>query len=141
MKDALLGALIGLARALCENEHLRTGETDGLLRAGVVADDTEAAALLPLVRAEKCRIVPDCAACGFSCDKNADYDLSALAGAEPALRERKQALLAALPALAADPAPQAAERIALALRAIGDFWTPETLDRALRQVAGEPLNR
>ena len=138
MKDALLGALIGLARALCENEHLRTGETDGLLRAGVLADDTEAAALLPLVRAEKCRIVPDCAACGFSCDKNADYDLSALAGAEPALRERKQALLAALPALA-----QAGEtdKLILALRAIGDFWTPETLDRALRQVAGEPLNR
>lgn len=131
MKDALLGALIGLARALCENEHLRTGETDGLLRAGVLADDTEAAALLPLVRAEKCRIVPDCAACGFSCDKNADYDLSALAGAEPALRERKQALLAALPALA-----QAGEtdKLILALRAIGDFWTPEALDRALEQV-------
>ena len=138
MKDALLGALIGLARALCENEHLRTGETDGLLRAGVVADDTEAAALLPLVRAEKCRIVPDCAACGFSCDKNADYDLSALAGAEPALRERKQALLAALPALA-----QAGEtdKLTLALRAIGDFWTPEALDRVLQQVAREPLNR
>ena len=27
MKDALLGALIGLARALCENEHMATGET------------------------------------------------------------------------------------------------------------------
>ena len=131
MKDALLGALIGLARALCENEHLRTGETDGLLRAGVLADDTEAADLLPRVRAEKFRLVPDCAACGFSCDKNADYDLSALAGAEPALRERKQALLAALPALA-----QAGEtdKLTLALRAIGDFWTSETLDRALEQL-------
>ena len=131
MKQQLLGALIGLARALCENEHMATGETELLLRAGLLASEAEAAEMLPRVRAEKCRIVPDCAACGFSCDKNADYDLSALADADPELRDRTQELLRRLPGLA-----ETGELalLTLTLRAVGDFWTPEALDRVLQQL-------
>ena len=84
-RDALLGALVGLARSTV-NEP-KTEDTDRILAAGLrLAADPEAAesALLrmtDIVEAEKHRVAPNCAACAMPCGNTSNYDLARLWGA------------------------------------------------------------
>ena len=78
-RDALLGALVGLARSTV-NEP-KTEDTDRVLAAGLrLAAEPNAveSALLrmtDIVEAEKHRVAPNCAACAMPCGNTSNYDL------------------------------------------------------------------
>lgn len=114
LRDALLGALSGLARATT-NEP-KTEDTDAVLCAGLRlaarpdADSTALHRMLDIVHTEKHRVAPNCATCAMPCGNTADYDLSRLWSAPEPVRDCKLHLLQALFALA-QCRPQKAEAI------------------------------
>ena len=101
LRRELLGCLIGLARTCSNNPP--TGETEGLLLAGLHAADEAAAldperlrALIARVRADKIAVSPNCANCASPCGKNDDYNLARIDQAEPAIRAVKERILRGL---------------------------------------------
>ena len=85
LKSRLLGALIGMARATFENQHLVNDHTfrlvlKGLLIAGEKMDsnDETASKLIEKVEVEKRRLSPGCASCTVACGKNNNYDMNNL---------------------------------------------------------------
>ena len=102
--DALLGAIIGLARATEGNEDLLTASThQATLEAlSMEADEKEKAIIkmISAVREEKRKLVPNCFDCAMSCGRTSDFDLRELALEEEALRTAKLELLSDLRALA-----------------------------------------
>lgn len=103
-RDALLGALVGLARSTV-NEP-KTEDTDRVLAAGLqLAAEPNAAesALLrmtDIVEAEKHRVAPNCAACAMPCGNTSNYDLARLWGAPAEICALKVRLLSAVCVLA-----------------------------------------
>lgn len=97
-QKALLGALVGLARALDESNIRR--ETldiiESALRAIARGEDCQAA--LQAVREEKHRAVPDCSVCMNPCGRTAELVWADLEALEPELREGKKRLMDGLAA-------------------------------------------
>lgn len=97
-QKALLGALVGLARALDES-NIRRETLDivaAALRALAQGEDCQAA--LQTVREEKHRAVPDCSVCMNPCGRTAELVWEDLEALEPGLREGKYRLADALAA-------------------------------------------
>ena len=94
-QDRLTGALIGLARA-ADTSPDAGPETWQLMVEGLFAtltnvnfDPDSLNALAGRVRAEKQRLVPDCAVCTAPCGRTGDYDLAQLWGAQEDIRSLK----------------------------------------------------
>ena len=81
-RDALLGALVGLARSTV-NEP-KTEDTDRVLTSGLrLAADPDAAEdalrrMYHIVETEKHRVAPNCAICTMRCGNTDNYDLARL---------------------------------------------------------------
>ena len=81
-RDALLGALVGLARSTV-NEP-KTEDTDRVLASGLrLAADPDAAEdalrrMYHIVETEKHRVAPNCAICTMRCGNTDNYDLARL---------------------------------------------------------------
>ena len=104
LRDALLGVLIGLARATTSEP--KTVNTDEVLNAGLrLAAQPDAPAeklqkMLDIARTEKQAVAPHCAPGAMPCGTTADYALPRLWNAPAALRTLKLRLLDALLTLA-----------------------------------------
>ena len=98
-RDALLGALVGLARSTV-NEP-KTEDTDRVLTSGLrLAADPDAAEdalrrMYHIVETEKHRVAPNCATCTMRCGNTDNYDLARLWAAPEDIRALKLRLLAA----------------------------------------------
>ena len=99
-RDALLGALVGLARSTV-NEP-KTEDTDRVLTSGLrLAADPDAAEdalrrMYHIVETEKHRVAPNCATCTMRCGNTDNYDLARLWAAPEDIRALKLRLLAAV---------------------------------------------
>ena len=138
VRDELLGALVGLARATTSEP--KTDDTDEVLNAGLrllVQPDVPEEKLqrmLTIVRTEKHRVAPNCATCAMPCGNTKDYDLTRLRSAAPAVRQRKLRLLQAVFRLAAQH-PDADVQLAIyrGLFAFSEDWDEELLDPVIAQ--------
>ena len=89
-RDALLGALVGLARSTV-NEP-KTEDTDRVLASGLrLAADPDAAEdalrrMYHIVETEKHRVAPNCAICTMRCGNTDNYDLARLWAAPEDIR-------------------------------------------------------
>lgn len=100
-QQRLTGALIGLARAVDNNEHLITPDTNRALLLGLTAASArEMDAALAAVQRQKRLLVPNCFACAAPCGRTADCDLPALLNANPGARGARLELLDRLRSLA-----------------------------------------
>lgn len=112
IRNRLMGALIGLARATEGNEHLITPEVTAVVAACLTATDPEHMTLcLNRVAEEKRKMVPDCFYCASPCGRTSDYDISRLQTAAPEVRQLKAQLLEDLRRLA----PVVAEKDSLVI--------------------------
>ena len=107
LQDELTGALIGLARATL-GDTAPTGETWRILVEGLFTtvtnvsfDDGSIRRLKERARAEKARLVPQCAQCAAPCGRNEDGDLSKLWEAPEDVRSLKSLILFGLRGMAA----------------------------------------
>ena len=100
MEQLVLGALVGLARAV-DSGVAPTEETFRLMVEGLRHPEDET--LLAQAHAHKAELVPDCMTCASPCGRTADYDMSELEQAAPELRDAKQQLVAGLRALVSGP--------------------------------------
>ena len=95
----MIGALTGVARASEGGMYLQE-KTAALLQQALAVSPEDIPAVnafTEAARAEKNRLVPDCALCASPCGRTADYDLRDIMHAEPAVRELKEEILKALP--------------------------------------------
>ena len=105
-RDALLGALVGLARATTSEP--KTDDTDEVLNAGLRlaaqpdAPEERLQRMLAIVQTEKHRVAPGCATCAMPCGNTNDYDFVRLWAAPESIRTLKLQMLSA--AFAPDPA-------------------------------------
>jgi len=141
LQDTLLGALIGLARAISGNEDLVTDVTDQLVIQALIALKTEIlkespllSQLLHAVEDEKKRIVPDCAICCNPCGRTDNYDVEQLRNSADDIRILKYQVLADIQEMAyslQDRTPSLTPHDLAAflykvLFALGiDYWTAE----------------
>ena len=132
VQDRLTGALIGLARA-ADTSPDAGPETWQLMIEGLFATLN---ALAGRVRAEKQRLVPDCAVCTAPCGRTGDYDLAQLWGAQEDIRSLKSLLLFGSRGMAAYAyhamvlgyRDESVERfLSKALFAVGEDWSMEEL--------------
>ena len=131
-QEQLAGALIGLARAVDNNEHLITPATnDALLQALTAATPAACAAALTALRQQKRLLVPNCFDCASPCGRTADCDFPALLNNAPEARAARLSLLDALRTLAraqSTPDPAVCAFLYRALFALGtDTYTPADL--------------
>ena len=140
VQDRLTGALIGLARA-ADTSPDAGPETWQLMIEGLFAtltnvnfDPDSLNALAGRVRAEKQRLVPDCAVCTAPCGRTGDYDLAQLWGAQEDIRSLKSLLLFGSRGMAAYAyhamvlgyRDESVERfLSKALFAVGEDWSME----------------
>lgn len=119
----LVGALIGLSRAVDNNEYLITPATNAaLLRALTAATSAECEAALTAVQQQKRLLVPNCFDCASPCGRTADCDFPALLNAAPDARAARLSLLDTLRTLAraqSTPDPAACAFLYRALFALG----------------------
>ncbi len=96
LQNALLGAMIGLVRAVSKNG--KTENTDKLLANGIEAIRVgkETSALCEAVREEKFMVVPNCRYCAMPCGSTADADMESIWNAREAVLTAKEALLECL---------------------------------------------
>ena len=134
MREKLLGAVIGLARATENNEDLITEKTDMILTDALIAslpdsDYTDSALedLYNNVMAEKWRIIPSCFTCASPCGRTDNYDMHDLSFMDSALRDMKEKLLSGIQQLAANPkrSKETTEYLYKALILFGIFWDEE----------------
>lgn len=131
-QDRLVGALIGLSRAVDNNEHLITPDTNAaLLRALTAATPAECEAALTALQQQKRLLVPNCFDCAAPCGRTADCDFPALLDAAPDARAARLSLLDALRTLAraqSTPDPAACAFLYRALFALGtETYAPADL--------------
>ena len=107
LQDELTGALVGLARA-ADNAPDVNGDTWRLMIEGLFTTVTNVnfneetiRALIDRVRAEKARLVPDCAVCASACGRTDDYDMEKLWGAQEDIRSLKSLILFGVRGMAA----------------------------------------
>ena len=96
IQNALLGAMIGLVRAVSKNG--KTENTDKLLASGIEAirAGKETSALCEAIREEKFMVVPNCRYCAMPCGSTADADMESIWNAREAVFEAKEANLECL---------------------------------------------
>lgn len=130
-QDRLVGALIGLSRAVDNNEHLITPDTNAALLRALTASPPEAEAALTAVQQQKRLLVPNCFDCASPCGRTADCDFPALLDAAPDARAARLSLLDILRTLAraqSTPDPAACAFLYRALFALGtETYTPANL--------------
>lgn len=131
-QDRLVGALIGLSRAVDNNEHLITPDANAaLLRALTAATSAECEAALTALQQQKRLLVPNCFDCASPCGRTADCDFPALLDAAPDARDARLSLLDALRTLAraqSTPDPEACAFLYRALFALGtETYAPADL--------------
>ena len=132
VRDTLLGALIGLARAATSEP--KTADTDEVLNAGLRlaaqpdAPEEKLHRMLAIVRTEKHRVAPNCASCAMPCGNTNDYDLARLWAAPNAVRTLKLRMLATAIRLA-QKHPQGEEQTAVyqVLFTLAEDWDEELL--------------
>ena len=138
LRDRLIGALIGLARATFGNTHPADDTWRVLIRglsvaaSGGNADSETLNALIDEAHAEKARLVPSCAHCASPCGRNDDYDMNKLSEADAEVRTLKNRILFAVCDMAAcaDTSGEQEENgrfAARALFAVGEDWDEEQL--------------
>ena len=141
VRDELLGALSGLARATTSEP--KTEDTDDVLCAGLrlaARPDADEAALhrmLDIVHTEKHRVAPNCATCAMPCGNTADYDLARLWAAPAPVRSCKLQLLQGLFALAGQRprAPEAIFALYQSLFALAEDWDETQLQPIVQNLA------
>lgn len=102
LRDRLIGALIGLARAADGSEHLITPSVTKVIVEGLAAtDEAELEALIRRAEFEKRQMVPNCFTCAMPCGRTSDYDMRKLHTAEEDVRELKSVILRGIRNLAA----------------------------------------
>ena len=108
LQDKLTGALIGLARATDNNEHLVEESTNQLFLEGLFAtltnvnfDEEAFYRLLGRVDAEKRRLVRNCYECTSPCGRNNDYDMDKLWNGDEDSRSLRSLILFGVRGLAA----------------------------------------
>ena len=131
-QEQLAGALIGLARAVDNNEHLITPATNAaLLQALTAATPAACATALTALRQQKRLLVPNCFDCASPCGRTADCDFPALLNNAPEARAARLSLLDALRTLAraqSTPDPAVCAFLYRALFALGtDTYTSADL--------------
>ena len=126
-RDALLGALVGLARATT-NEP-KTDDTDEVLNAGLRlaaqpdAPEERLQRMLAIVQTEKHRVAPGCATCAMPCGNTNDYDFVRLWAAPESIRTLKLQMLSAAFALAQKrPQGQAQAAVYQLLFTLAEDW-------------------
>ena len=131
-RDALLGALVGLARATT-NEP-KTDDTDEVLNAGLRlaaqpdAPEERLQRMLAIVQTEKHRVAPGCATCAMPCGNTNDYDFVRLWAAPESIRTLKLQMLSAAFALAQKrPQGQAQAAVYQLLFTLAEDWDEELL--------------
>ena len=137
LQDELTGALIGLARAADNAPDINEGTwklmIEGLFTTvtNVNFDEESIREMIARVRAEKARLVPNCAACTASCGRTDDYDMAQLWNAQEDIRSLKSLILFGVRGMAAYAhhamalgyADEEVNRFfAKALLAVGDDW-------------------
>lgn len=107
MKEKLLGALIGLARATEGNEELITADTDKIMLEGLTAtlpdstlSDEALEHLYDQVMLEKQRIIPSCFTCTTPCGRTDNYNMQELWDMDEDIRSLKLTLLSGVQNLA-----------------------------------------
>lgn len=107
LQDELTGALIGLARAADGSPGVNEGTWSLIIEAlftTLTNVNFDAAAIRDVtarVKAEKSRLVPDCASCMSPCGHNNDYDVSRLWTADEDIRSLKSLILFGIRGMAA----------------------------------------
>ena len=107
LQDELTGSLIGLSRAAENAPDVNDGTwrlmIEGLFTTvtNVNFNETTIREMTERVRAEKARLVPDCAVCASSCGRTADYDMSLLWNADEDIRSLKSLILFGVRGMAA----------------------------------------
>ena len=132
VRDTLLGALIGLARATTSEP--KTEDTDEVLNAGLrlaaqpAAPEEKLRRMLAIVRTEKHRVAPNCASCAMPCGNTSDYDLARLWAAPDTVRTLKLRMLAAAIRLAqTHPQGEAQTAVYQVLFTLAEDWDAELL--------------
>ena len=108
LQDKLTGALIGLARATENNEHLVVDSTNQLFLEGLFAtltnvnfDPETFYRMLDWCEVEKRRLVGNCYTCTSPCGRNEDYDLENLWNADEDSRSLRSLILFGIRGVAA----------------------------------------
>lgn len=108
LQDKLTGALIGLARATENNDHLLSDSTAAVVVEGLFAtltnvnfDNARFYHLLDVVEQEKHKLVDMCYDCASPCGRTDAYDMEKLWNAEEDIRSLKSLILFGIRGLAA----------------------------------------
>ncbi len=139
-ESMLLGALIGLARALESDEAMPAPDAPKIMVEALArmhtADDAAAKLLAQRIRQEKLRLLPDCAACPHPCGRTDDYDTAKLSEDGSEVETLKLELLSRLQKIAvqqgATATPEVVKLLQDGLNQIGWGYRAETLEKALQ---------
>ena len=141
MKDKLLGALVGLARAMDES-NMGAAPLAAMVQ-GLTALDSGAGLeeALDALRRAKHAAVPDCAVCQNSCGRTADLDVQELESLPAELRDAKQALLSAAIRYARQCEHPSLSLLTQALFAVGYAWfTQEEIEEQIKIIEKETVS-
>lgn len=101
LREKLIGALIGLARATDGNEHLISASSTEVVvealdavRSG--ADEETMLRLLARTDEEKRKMVPNCFVCEAPCGRTSEYDMQCLLKADEKVRFLKNIILSGI---------------------------------------------
>ncbi len=131
MKEKLLGAVIGLARATENNEDLITENTDKLLTEGLIASlpssdysEKDLENLYKNIMTEKQRIIPSCFTCAFPCGRTDNYNMQEVWDMDENLRSLKLKLLLGIQYLAMNQnrSKETTQYLYKALILFGIYW-------------------
>ena len=138
-ESMLLGALIGLARALESDEAMPAPDAPKIMVETLTrmhtADKATAKLLAQRIRQEKLRLLPDCAACPHPCGRTDDYDTAKLSEDGSEVEALKLELLSRLQKIAGQQEVPSSETVKLlqdGLNQIGWGYRAETLEKALQ---------
>lgn len=139
-ESMLLGALIGLARALESDEAMPAPDAPKVMVETLAcmhtADEATAKLLAQRIRQEKLRLLPDCAACPHPCGRTDDYDTAKLSEDGSEVEALKLELLTRLQKIAmqqGDAAtPETLKLFQDGLNQIGWGYRAEMLEKALQ---------
>ena len=138
-ESMLLGALIGLARALESDEAMPAPDAPKIMVETLTrmhtADKATAKLLAQRIRQEKLRLLPDCAACPHPCGRTDDYDTAKLSEDGSEVENLKLELLSRLQKIAGQQEVPSSETVKLlqdGLNQIGWGYRAETLKKALQ---------
>ena len=133
MKDKLLGALVGLARAMDES-NMGAAPLAAMVQGLTALDSgTGLEEALDALRRAKHAAVPDCAVCQNPCGRTADLDVQEPESLPPELRDAKQALLSAAIRYARQCEHPSLPLLTQALFAVGYAWfTQEEIEEQIK---------